>query len=174
MTLRQYTTDTPGLAVVKIRSEWTVVHASSGEPAVRSPIYNRFRRLGDAQAAAARLAPLLDWTRPVEELAPLIGSHAWTSTKEAALDALTDLTAEEREAERERRRQERTGEADREVVDAAARRLDHELTWRHYGARSWRGTCRRCGAEVRVAYCPCRRRHELRGECLMNRCRAPG
>lgn len=170
------TTDAAGLAVAKLRDGWAVVHAPTGQPVVASPAHNRFARLRDARAAALRLAPVLDWTRPMEELAPLIGRHVWSATKEAVFDALTDSTAAERRAERERRRRERSGEPEREAADAAARRLGHELTWQSYGARSWRGTCRRCGLAVRVAYSPRQRRHELRGERMVieARCRAPG
>ncbi len=174
MTSDLRTTEVPGLAVAKLPDGWAVVHEPSGCPVVASPEYNRFPRLRDARAAALRLAPVLDWTRPVEELAPLIGPRAWSKTKEAVFDALTDSTAEERREEREQGRRDRRGETDRDRVDSAARSLGHELDWRGYGVRSWRGTCRRCGLTVRVVCRPRQRGHELCGDRMEERCRAPG
>lgn len=172
MTPRFYSTDTPGLVAAKIRDGWAVVHEPSGRTVIASRDENRFPRLRDARAAAVRLAPILDWTRSFAELAPKIGGHAWSAEKRAVFDALTNTTAEERRSAREQRRREASGEDHRGSAHQAAGRLGHDLDWRRYGVRSWRGRCRLCRSEVRIAYCANRRRYFWRGDAFRESCTA--
>jgi hypothetical protein len=159
-----YSTAVPGLVAKRHGNPWVLVHEPSGLHLTFSGV-GYFPRLKDARAAAERIARLTDWTQSAEALGPSL-----PGLRNALYDALTDTTSESREAAREAADRRARGLTDRDAADELASRQGHQLSWIHYGAKSFRGECIDCKAEARVAYDSCSRSYRRYGVALFKPC----
>jgi hypothetical protein len=116
---------------------------------------NHFRLVRDAKAASARLADLLPWNDEAA-LAAAIRDGDRTELQWAIAERLVDKTRavieEERQAEEEARRRWHDGTEARDGFDRSLREMGHLVSWQQKGARTFWGTCNRCGGSFRSSY----------------------
>lgn len=165
--IRWYTSGVRGLEICGEHGRWRLVHEGTGAPVWPMRGHPCFPTLHAAREAARRLAGILPWADSY--LTFVLATRDQGGLARRIREAATGVTDEQREQVREQARREASGEVDVDSAHTRATELGHDLYWWEYGQRSHRGTCRRCGCEVRVSYQSMGKRYEVS---LITECRA--